>query len=27
LASLGVDLVTTLRYMWDLATGNRNWKK
>jgi glycosyltransferase involved in cell wall biosynthesis len=25
--SLGVDLVATLRYLWDLATGNRDWKK
>lgn len=25
--SLGVDLVATLGYLWDLATGNRNWKK
>src|SRR5262249_43956199 len=27
LMSLGVDLVTTLRYLADLATGNRNWRK
>jgi hypothetical protein len=27
LLSLGVDLVTTLRYLFDLGTGNRNWKK
>ena len=27
LLSLGVDLVTTFRYMFDLGTGNRNWKK
>jgi hypothetical protein len=25
--SLGVDLVATLRYLWDLATGNRDWRK
>ena len=25
--SLGVDLVATLRYLWDLGTGNRDWKK
>jgi hypothetical protein len=25
--SLGVDLVATLRYLFDLATGNRNWRK
>jgi glycosyltransferase involved in cell wall biosynthesis len=25
--SVGVDLVAALRYLWDLATGNRNWKK
>jgi glycosyltransferase involved in cell wall biosynthesis len=25
--SLGVDLVATLKYLWDLATGNRNWRK
>jgi hypothetical protein len=25
--SLGVDLVATLKYLWDLATGNRDWKK
>jgi glycosyltransferase involved in cell wall biosynthesis len=25
--SLGVDLLTTLRYLFDLGTGNRNWKK
>lgn len=25
--SLGVDLVATLRYLWDLATGNRDWSK
>jgi hypothetical protein len=24
--SLGVDLVATLRYLFDLGTGNRNWK-
>ena len=27
LLSLGVDLVTTLRYLFDLGTGNRNWRK
>ena len=27
LFSLGVDLITTLRYLFDLGTGNRNWKK
>ena len=27
LLSLGVDLVTTLKYLFDLATGNRNWRK
>ena len=27
LLSLGVDLVTTLRYLFDLGTGNRDWKK
>lgn len=27
LLSLGVDLVTTFRYLLDLGTGNRNWKK
>ena len=27
LFSIGVDLVTTLGYMLDLATGNRKWKK
>ena len=27
LLSLGVDLITTLRYLFDLGTGNRNWKK
>jgi hypothetical protein len=27
LMSLGVDLVTTLRYLIDLGTGNREWKK
>ena len=25
--SLGVDLIATLRYLFDLATGNRNWRK
>jgi glycosyltransferase involved in cell wall biosynthesis len=25
--TLGVDLVTTLRYLFDLGTGNRNWRK
>jgi hypothetical protein len=25
--SLGVDLVATLRHLWDLATGNRDWRK
>ena len=25
--SLGVDLVVTLRYLYDLGTGNRNWRK
>jgi len=25
--SLGVDLVATLRYLFDLGTGNRNWRK
>src|SRR5579863_662886 len=25
--SLGVDLVATLKYLWDLATGNRDWRK
>jgi glycosyltransferase involved in cell wall biosynthesis len=25
--SVGVDLVAALKYLWDLATGNRNWKK
>ena len=27
LLSLGVDLVTTLRYLFDLGTGNRDWTK
>ncbi len=27
LLSLGVDLVTTLKYLFDLGTGNRNWRK
>jgi hypothetical protein len=27
LLSVGLDLVTTLRYLFDLATGNRNWRK
>jgi hypothetical protein len=27
LLSLGVDLMTTLRYLFDLGTGNREWKK
>lgn len=27
LLSLGVDLITTLRYLFDLGTGNRNWRK
>jgi len=27
LASLGVDLVTTLKYLLDLGTGNREWNK
>jgi glycosyltransferase involved in cell wall biosynthesis len=27
LLSLGVDLITTLRYLVDLGTGNRNWRK
>jgi hypothetical protein len=27
LLSLGVDLVTTVRYLFDLGTGNRNWRK
>ena len=26
-ATLGVDLITTLRYLFDLSTGNRNWRK
>jgi glycosyltransferase involved in cell wall biosynthesis len=25
--SLGVDLVVALRYLYDLGTGNRNWRK
>ena len=25
--SLGVDLVASLRYLYDLGTGNRNWRK
>jgi glycosyltransferase involved in cell wall biosynthesis len=27
LLSLGVDLITTLRYLLDLGTGNRDWRK
>jgi hypothetical protein len=27
LLSLGVDLITTLRYLFDVGTGNREWKK
>jgi hypothetical protein len=27
LLTLGVDLITALRYLFDLATGNRNWRK
>jgi hypothetical protein len=27
LLSLGVDLVATLRFLLDLATGNRDWRK
>jgi glycosyltransferase involved in cell wall biosynthesis len=27
LLSLGVDMVTTLKYLYDLGTGNREWKK
>jgi glycosyltransferase involved in cell wall biosynthesis len=27
LVSLGVDLITTLKYLFDLGTGNRDWRK
>ncbi len=27
LLTLGVDLITTLRYLFDLGTANRNWRK